>query len=147
MRPRHALERSEPSRPATASRRAFPHRGGARRGDDKAPARLAEEVHPGSVVCALRDAGFVDRAGRHGAGRIAPPFIAAQKSLPREKGGGLARGAAGTLRGKAKGKKPSESGGSVFVPPDKSTPTLAEMGIDKHLADSAGEILAAVAKS
>lgn len=125
LRPRHRMERSEACRPAAAGSRALAHRGGAGRGGDEAAARLAEEVHPGRVVCALRDAGFVDRAGRHGAGRIAPRLIAAQKALPREKGGGLSRGQ--RLAGRL-------VGGSPSVPPKDPTPTLSEMGIDKHLA-------------
>ena len=43
---------------------------------------------------------------------------------------GLATGTKGQLRGR------NSSGGSVVDPPE-NTPTLAEAGIDKHLADSA----------
>ena len=61
-------------------------------------------------------------------------LIAAQKSLPPEQGGGLARGAA------AGGKKESPRGS--YVVPRDSTPTLSEMGIDKNLADSARKLAA-----
>lgn len=53
------------------------------------------------------------------------------KALPREKGGGLARGTRGQLKGR------DSSGGSKSVPPEKPTPSLSSMGIDKHLADRA----------
>ena len=56
-------------------------------------------------------------------------MIAAQKALPREKGGGLNRGAAG-------GGKKSGPRGSMTDPRD-CTPKLSDMGINKHLADSA----------
>src|ERR1017187_8959880 len=63
-------------------------------------------------------------------------LIADQKALPREQGGGLAKGAAtaGTKREAPRGKLR----GSETDP--RSIPTLADLGIDKHLADEARKL-------
>jgi hypothetical protein len=64
-------------------------------------------------------------------------IIAAQKALPREKGGGMNRGERGQLKGR------DSSGGAKREPPENPTPTLDELGIDKKLS-SRSQKLAAV---
>jgi hypothetical protein len=49
---------------------------------------------------------------------------------------GLAKGSQGTLAGR------TSSGGAKFVPPEKPLPTLADAGIDKHLATTARKLAA-----
>jgi hypothetical protein len=49
-----------------------------------------------------------------------------------------AKGTRGNLRGKPKGGKPS--GGSLTAPPDKDTPTIAELGLSKKRASRARKL-------
>jgi hypothetical protein len=99
-------------------------------GRHRAGARAREPRPTGGIFSALEDGGVVGAAH---------PFTV----LPREKGGGLARGAATERAGPSHTK--GDAQGTRFQKSTESPPTLSELGLDKKtsaIAQKLGDTLA-----